>query len=296
MKEIPENILKRIKKLLNHAEGAKKVGSLAEAETAALKAQELMAEYNLAIHDIDLNQEEGPRVGDLILDPFDLNFKNEGDWIIQLYHVISYYNYCRAINREESLSDILKDEYKAMRKRVDDCPSGSEEYYKASRAFNKRFYKRNYDDKTMRTIRLVGEPINIEMTKYIVDQLISKVRPLVNESWHIYNNQEWHDGVMEKKGQFRRGFLMGFVRGVQRKLADQKKNMEIKQPLLKTMALTLTNKVDLWVNQNISFSKSKMRSGGTKSNDGSTMGYVAGLKTNINKGIKSNQLNQKLLS
>lgn len=304
MKEIPENILKRIKKLLNLADGAKKVGSIAEAESAALKASELMAEYNLAIHDINLHEDDTPKVGDLILDHFDLNFKNEGDWVIQLYHVISYFNYCRAINREDDLWWVDKKNYDAMCFERNRHPNGSDSWSKVNREIYKKYYTRGWKEKKIKTVRLVGEPMNIEMTKYIVVQLINKVRPLVKDAWKQYDETPFIPDyietdlgytVKEKKGQFRRGFLMGFVRGVQRKLSDQKKNMEIKQPQLKTMALTLTNKVDLWVDQNIKFSKGRMRSGGSKSNDGSTMGYAAGLKTTINKGVGSNQLNQKLL-
>lgn len=48
-----EKIIQRIKNLMNHAESAKQIGSLKEAEVFAAKATELLIQYNLTQFDID---------------------------------------------------------------------------------------------------------------------------------------------------------------------------------------------------------------------------------------------------
>lgn len=48
-----DQILARIKKLLNHAKSARQMGSLQEAEAFAEKANELIIEYNLSIAEVD---------------------------------------------------------------------------------------------------------------------------------------------------------------------------------------------------------------------------------------------------
>jgi hypothetical protein len=53
-----EQIISRIKKLLKHAESAKSIGSLKEAEVFAAKAQELLMEYNVTMMEVAMAAEK----------------------------------------------------------------------------------------------------------------------------------------------------------------------------------------------------------------------------------------------
>ncbi len=52
-----EQIISRIKKLLKHAESAKQLGSLSEAESFAQKATELLLEHNLEMSQINMSED-----------------------------------------------------------------------------------------------------------------------------------------------------------------------------------------------------------------------------------------------
>ena len=95
---IPDNILKRIQKLLSLAEGAKQIGSMAEAANAAQKAQDLLLEYNLS-HDEVLNAstKEERVVGQQKVDYEGMIQGKEGDWVRDLYFVIGKNNLCKII-------------------------------------------------------------------------------------------------------------------------------------------------------------------------------------------------------
>jgi hypothetical protein len=56
MKYDKTQIIDRIKKLKAHAESAKAMGSLEEAETFMLKVTELMTEYNVSLFEVDSHQ------------------------------------------------------------------------------------------------------------------------------------------------------------------------------------------------------------------------------------------------
>lgn len=95
--EIENNILERIQKLLNLQQGAEAVGSLHEAELAAVRVHEILLKYNLDMADVtgyvkpetsQINRfdEEG------IINP-----KNEGKWIHTLYHVLCKHNFCKMV-------------------------------------------------------------------------------------------------------------------------------------------------------------------------------------------------------
>jgi hypothetical protein len=95
--EIENNILEKIQKLLNLQHGAEAVGSLHEAELAAVRVHELLLKYNLDIADVtgyvkpeasEINRfdEEG------IINP-----KNEGKWIHNLYSVLCRHNFCKMV-------------------------------------------------------------------------------------------------------------------------------------------------------------------------------------------------------
>lgn len=95
--EIENNILERIQKLLNLQKGAEEVGSLHEAELAAVRVHELLLKYNLDMADVTGYVK--PEASEI--NRFDekgiINPKNEGKWIHALYHTLCRYNFCSLI-------------------------------------------------------------------------------------------------------------------------------------------------------------------------------------------------------
>lgn len=243
--EIPENILNKLKKLLNKANSAKDIGSSSEAELFAAKAQQIMAEYNLELSQIKL-EEDKPRVGKNYLDPKELNKKNQGKWLFKLYKVICDFNYCNAIFTFKQDSLIL-----------------------------------------------IGESHNVEMVKYIVTQLSERVKPILKNEWAKHKKLPQEE--QEKKGQFIRGYLIGFVHGIHSKLSTERVILHKKKPQIGTMALILTNKVEKFMEEEIETESVKNKGSHSKSEVGYSLGYSKGLNTSIDKGLTNSPLNHKQL-
>lgn len=90
-----DQIIQRIKKLKSHAESAKALGSLEEAEAFAKKVSELLEEYNLSLMEIDATEATSA-------DPFknwgyaeDISYddKHLGEWKLLMMSVICKYNF-----------------------------------------------------------------------------------------------------------------------------------------------------------------------------------------------------------
>ena len=90
---INETILERIQKLMNKAESAEKMGSLAEAEAFMLKVQQLLNEHNLEMHTVQNHVSKKDRK---IVEE-QLKFgavKSDGEWEKNLMCVICRNNWC----------------------------------------------------------------------------------------------------------------------------------------------------------------------------------------------------------
>lgn len=95
--EAPDAILQRLQKLKKLQEGAESIGSLAEAENAAKRIQELLMKYNLSISDID-SDDEGTKILNEILTSDDLGWrKTESRFIPSLAHIISKHYFCSCV-------------------------------------------------------------------------------------------------------------------------------------------------------------------------------------------------------
>lgn len=96
MKYNREAIIDRIKKLKNHAESAKSLGSLEEAESFMLKVTELLMEYNISEHEVNSHQtEEKDRFKNwAYAEWISFDDKHQGwQWKKQLMKVICKYNF-----------------------------------------------------------------------------------------------------------------------------------------------------------------------------------------------------------
>lgn len=111
--KLPDNIYQKIKKLFNHAKGAEKIGSLAEAENAMLKVNKILMDYNLSLKDLELDEAEKAKILHVIIPGNEVVFlpANEGQWVIMLYFLISDINMCQGISHERDGFTIVGEEH-----------------------------------------------------------------------------------------------------------------------------------------------------------------------------------------
>jgi rRNA processing protein Krr1/Pno1 len=96
MGNVPQNIIDKIHKLLNLKEGAEAVGSLAEAENAAAKLQDLLMKYNLDLAEVrKAKQEERFEMHDDWVYMGDKADKRESTWVTMLCAAIARNSMCR---------------------------------------------------------------------------------------------------------------------------------------------------------------------------------------------------------
>ncbi len=112
-------IVQKIKKLLKHAESAKELGSLQEAEVFSMKAHELLLEHNLDVYAIAASGDAGDEFAGWIYNE-EVSFKDTlvGPWRKWLIDVLVQHNLCsytyntkkqtfRVYGREENVDTVV---------------------------------------------------------------------------------------------------------------------------------------------------------------------------------------------
>lgn len=95
-------IKERIRKLYVHAESAKKLGSLAEAETFSSKVTELLLEHNLELSEIDLKSGESKFDKWMYSERVSYRHSQAGDrWQLNLIQVLCNHNLCSYVFRAQ---------------------------------------------------------------------------------------------------------------------------------------------------------------------------------------------------
>lgn len=81
-------------------------------------------------------------------------------------------------------------------------------------------------------VRVFGHKINVQVTLYVCEQMLAKIRIAEREAFRMYTGEE-------KRGTFRRGFLKGCVHGIGTQLRKQKREQQyVHNPL----AVMIVNK------------------------------------------------------
>ena len=137
-------------------------------------------------------------------------------------------------------------------------------------------------------LSIMGEKINIEIVRYICDQLEAKIRILVKEAYRNYNG-------LEKKNAFIRGFYLGAVQGIDDKLRDNKEEMVKANPNITALVIVKDRAVVDFMKQEFP-RLSKGRSASYSAQDGKGLGYQAGKNVAINKGVGNGSLGRNLLN
>ena len=92
-----ENIIKRIKKLRDHAESAKALGSISEASAFAAKVSDLLAEHHLSSSDLDFAAYESEDITEESIAAHDLGVGGKHKatmWVVRLTGVIAKAHGC----------------------------------------------------------------------------------------------------------------------------------------------------------------------------------------------------------
>ena len=89
--ETPKSILEKIRKLQRFQEDAERRGSEEEATNAALRIQDLLTKYNIALEDVGTGEAE---VGQEDCRVLEKKEKSEGTWRTDLLRVLARTNFC----------------------------------------------------------------------------------------------------------------------------------------------------------------------------------------------------------
>jgi hypothetical protein len=128
-------------------------------------------------------------------------------------------------------------------------------------------------------IHVMGELQNVEVVNYLGAQLAQRVLNLEKQGWNLYQGSD-------KRGTFRRGYLMGTVMGIISQLREQREAASRASASVASLVLVQSEAVQEYVEQEFPDTKTQKRSK-TKSN-AVGLGYVAGQALDVHKGIGSN--------
>lgn len=92
--KIPENILNKLKSLLNFKADAIRRDSIHEIENAAARINEILLKYNLELEELEFKDKEKLTKEDILY----VQKKNENDWTKLLWGVIAKYNLCTVVS------------------------------------------------------------------------------------------------------------------------------------------------------------------------------------------------------
>ncbi len=134
-------------------------------------------------------------------------------------------------------------------------------------------------------IHVMGEPQNIEVVVYLGAQLSTRLLNMEKRAWNPYQGQD-------KKGTFRRGYLMGASMGIISKLREQREAASRASASVTALVLVQSEKVALFVEQEFP-SLGKSRASKTKSS-AIYQGYRDGKAMDIYKGMNSPESHKNL--
>ncbi len=134
-------------------------------------------------------------------------------------------------------------------------------------------------------VYIVGEEHNREIAQYLAEQLTIRIYKMESYSWRVYQGRE-------KRGTFRRGYLLGATLAVRDRLLESfKKAAEATE---QTRALVHTK--DALITEYLAGLGLKTAKRSKVSGmDGFRNGHKDGKDISIHKGVKSNALNQKVI-
>jgi hypothetical protein len=262
-----DTIIQKIQKLTAKAESSKEIGNVQEAALFSAKVSELLTKHNLAMSDIDVEDNDeviGQRTDDL-----GLSLK-QGKWTIHLLSIIGEYNYCETI-------------------------------YHTQRKYNAR--GRIVKDPKA-TVTIIGRPDNVEVVLYLYGVLKRQFEQMVKREWNTYikavkKRISEITGIPAKsirpkdlgsnistRSNFYKSFYLGAVKGVKDRLEEQMQKAEHEYGA-KITDLMIVNDADIKAYMQVNYPDvGKMSSRRTRINgDAYRKGVEAGKSSSFAKGV-----------
>lgn len=131
-------------------------------------------------------------------------------------------------------------------------------------------------DKEEVRLNVMGEPHNLEVVEYMGYTLSQILLRMEKKAWVSYKG-------LDKKGTFRRGYLLGATLAINQKLEDMRSVALKESDQVAALVLVQSKKVEDFKNNKYQDLK-KSRKGGTNST-AVGQGYADGKKVAINKGV-----------
>ena len=126
-------------------------------------------------------------------------------------------------------------------------------------------------------LSLIGKPHNVNIVNYLCMQLIPQIRRAEATAWNYYRGYE-------KRGRYRRGFLMGCVDGIHIQLKQQEEALRAAENKINAMIVVNDHAIKDYVSQE--FGKlSQGRASNSSSWDGRIQGKITGKNMGLRQGI-----------
>lgn len=135
--------------------------------------------------------------------------------------------------------------------------------------------------KVLKSIWLIGKPYNVQIVHYLCVQLVPQIRRAEKDAFQHYVGYE-------KRGMFRRGFLLGCVQGIKKQLYDQEKALREADQKTDAMVLVNDQAVELFVENKFPKLKDGRRSS-LSGYDGQILGREKGHSIGLHPGISEGQ-------
>lgn len=251
LSNIPPDLLQKLEKLLALKDGAESVGNTHEAEAAAGRVTALLMKHNLGLFEAQTEIMKRKILAQE--EEFDLNDLQSKT---EAEWVLKLFNVIATHNMCKCIHHIKR--------------------------------RQKYDQGT---VGIIGTKTNIEITYYVVDQLINKIKIAHRLAWKIYQTYG-----TEKANTFKRGFLVGAVAGIASKLAQVREEVEQEIKLsgaqhaenMQLMVIANKDAIQKYTEEaypDLRKTKGRKLSGA----DGKRKGYESGSNMNIQQGMGSSK-------
>lgn len=298
-----DEILDKVKKLLEKAESLKKLGSLEEANTFIMNANRMLLEYNLEQADVENHEYTTDRkenqIGYEIVEYGKI--KSDGVWETQLLNVLAHHNLCQHIRfKGESnkttivglkhniqITLYLYDVVRPILKRL------SNESYNTTIADMKQVFA-----KMTKGCGTVSEAVLKIMVQTKIDPRALEDHIVAFDNTKLdkavygkYTLNLQKMGVPSRRKVFIRSFLNGAVVGLDYKL------MKEKQPNEKLDALIVTNtqKIEDWISKNLGETTETEKKKKITDEIAYNQGIKTGMDMTLVKGVRNGDDVTKLL-
>lgn len=135
---------------------------------------------------------------------------------------------------------------------------------------------------------IVGEKVNVEIVRYICDQLEVRLRGMAKAAYKTYYGSE-------KKNAFVRGFLLGAIQGIDVKLSQHLREMVVSNANITALVVVKNKAIAEFVDQEFGTLRSG-RGARYSAQDGKAQGFEAGKNIDIHKGVGKGAIDRNLLN